>query len=278
MIILLKKILILLLLLIISFSIYTVLANLYLDRQYEQDVSSMQRRYTLSDKLSIPNPNSISIPSSLRRYIQSSVPDHRNLSTYVNLNYSGKYRKDKYGEMYDFELKSFYNLKNEEFISEWFIDENRIIFNKLREVSIGEKQIYELKYMGVKNNQEVYGQSALPYLKSRMIIDAAYFPYYYLASGSIDYKYMSNNRTLLELNTASGKLNFILDFNNQGVLTSITSDKFNFDGNIVRLKAYYDNYIDYKNYNLPASITVEIENNFDKYVLYEANLDSVTYR
>ncbi|TDP98222.1 hypothetical protein C7957_10521 [Halanaerobium saccharolyticum] len=274
----LKKILILVLLIIISFSIYTVLANLYLDRQYEQDVSSMQRRYTLSDNLSIPNPNSISIPSSLRRYIQASIPDHRNLSTYVNLNYSGKYRKDKYGEMFDFKVKSFYNLKNEEFVSEWFIDENRVTFNKLREVSIGDKQIYEFKYMGIKNNQEVYGQSALPFLKSRMIIDAVYFPYYYLASGSIDYRYMSNNRTLLELNTTSGKLNYVLDFNEQGKLISITTDEFNFDGNRVSLKAYYDDYIDYKNYNLPASITVEIENNFDKYVLYEANLDSVTYR
>jgi hypothetical protein len=46
----------------------------------------------------------------------------------------------------------------------------------------------------------------------------------------------------------------------------------------VSLKANYENYINYKDYNLPASITVEIENNFDKYVLYEANLDSVSYR
>lgn len=274
----LKKILILVLLLVISFSIYTVLANIYLDRQYKQDVSSMQTRYNLSDNISIPNPNSISIPSSLRNYIQASIPDHRNLSTYVNLNYSGKYRKDKYGEMYDFKVKSFYNLKNGEFVSEWFIDENRIIFDKLREVLIGDKQIYELKYMGVKNDQEVYGQRALPYLKSRMIIDAVYFPYYYLSSSSIDYKYMSNNRTLLELNTASGKVNFILDFNQQGNLASITSGKFNFAGNSVSLKANYENYINYKDYNLPASITVEIENNFDKYVLYEANLDSVSYR
>jgi hypothetical protein len=89
---------------------------------------------------------------------------------------------------------------------------------------------------------------------------------------------MSNNRTLLELNTTSGKLNYVLDFNEQGKLISITTDEFNFDGNRVSLKAYYDDYIDYQNYNLPAPITVEIENNFDKYVLYEANLDSVTYR
>ncbi|SIQ52750.1 DUF6544 family protein [Halanaerobium kushneri] len=274
----LKKIFILLLLLIISFSLYTVLANIYLDRQYKQDVSSMQRRYTLSDNITIPNPNSISIPSSLRRYIQLSIPDRNNLSTYVNLNYSGKFRKDKYGEMYDFKVKSFYNLKNEEFVSEWFIDENRIIFDKLREVSIGENQIYEFKYLGVKNEREVYGQAARNFLGSRMIIDAVYFPYYYLSSENIDYKYMSNNRTLLELDTDTGKINFVLEFNDDGLLSTITSGKFSFDGNSVSLKASYNDYIDYKNYYLPGSIIVEIENNFDKYILYEANLDSVVYR
>ena len=274
----LKKIIVIFLLLIISFSIYTVFANIYLDRQYRQDVNSMQRKYTLSNNFSIPNPNNISIPSSLRSYIQYSIPGHNNLSTYVNLNYSGKYRKDKYGEMYNFKVKSFYNLQNEEFVSEWFINENRIIFDKLREVLIGENQAYEFKYLGVKNSKQVYGQAAELFLRSRMIIDAAYFPYYYLSSSSLDYKYMSSNRTLLELNTDSGGINFALDFNEEGGLSSITTDKFIFDGDSVSLKAYYDNYIKYNNYNVPSSIIVEIENNFDKYVLYEAKLDSVIYR
>ena len=274
----LKKIIVLILLIVISFSIYTVFMNIYLDRQYKQDVSSMQRKYTISNHFSMPNPNSVSIPSSLRRYIQYSVPDYNNLSTYVNLYYSGRYRKDKYGEMYDFKFKSFYNLKEEEFVSEWFIEENRIFFNKLREVLKGENSAYQFKYMGVKNLREVYGESAELFLRSRMIIDAAYFPYYYLASSSIDYRYLSGSRTLLELNTDSGRINFALDFNESRVLRTITSDEFIFDGNRVTLKAYYDDYINYNDYKVPASITVEIENNFDKYILYEAELDRVVYR
>lgn len=278
MIILLKKLFILILLVVISFSIYTVFANIYLDRQYKQDVNSLETKYSLTNNFSVSNPNSISIPGSLRNYIQYSIPDYRNLSTYVNLNYSGNYRKDKYGEMYDFKMKSFYSIKNEQFVSEWFIDENKIIFDKLREILKDDETAYELKYMGIKNDKEVYGRSAELFLRSRMIIDAAYFPYYYLASSRIDYKYMSGNRTLLELNTGAGKINFILDFNEEGALSSITTDKFLFDGDRVTLKAYYENYVNMNNYNVPSSIIVEIENNFDKYVLYEAKLDSVVYR
>lgn len=274
----LKKIIILTLLIVISFSIYTVLMNIHLDRQYKQDISSMQRKYTLSDNFSMPNPSSVSIPSPLRNYVQYSIPDHKTLSTYVNLNYSGSYRKDKYGKMYDFNVKSFYNLNEEEFVSEWLIEENIIVFNKLREVLSGEKSVYQFKYMGARNIREVYGKSAELFLRSRMIIDAVYFPYYYLASSSINYRYMSGSRTLLELNTAFGRVNFILEFNGSGVLSSITSDEFIFDGNRVSLKANYNDYINYNDYNVPGSIVVEIESNFDKYILYEAELDSVVYK
>ncbi len=274
----LKKLFIIFLLLIISFSIYTAFANFFLDRQYKQDVKTLERNYSLNDNFSMNNPSSISIPASLRRYIEYSTPNHRNLSIFVNLNYSGQYRKEKYGEMYDFKVKSFYNIKKEEFVSKWFIDENRIVFNKLREKLIADKAEYELKYMGAKNTEEVYGRAAELFLKSRMVIDAVYFPYYYLASSRIDYKYMSGNRTILELKTNSGQINFVLDFNEDSSLKSISSDKFLFAGDQVKLTAYYDNYISLNNYNVPASITVEIENNFDKYVLYEAELDSVVHR
>ncbi len=274
----LKKLIIIILLVIISFSIYTVFSNLYLDRQYKQDVSSLETEYSLTNNFSISNPNSISIPSSLRRYIQYSIPDYRNLSTYVKLNYSGKYRKDKYGEMYDFRMKSFYSIKNEQFVSEWFIDENKIVFDKIREILTADEAAYEFKYMGIKNEKEVYGREVELFLRSRMVIDAVYFPYYFLADSRIDYKYMSGNRTLLELKTNSGTINFILAFNESGGLSSITTDKFLFDGDRITLKAYYENYINMNNYRVPSSIIVEMENNFDKYVLYEAKLDSVIYR
>lgn len=274
----LKKLFIILLLAVISFSILTVLANFNLNQQYERDINFLKKQYSLTNNFSMTNPNSISIPGSLRKYIQYSTPGYRNLSTFVELNYSGRYRKEKYGEFYDFEMKSVYNIREEEFVNNWLIKENKIIFNKLSEKLIGDEIAYELKKIGVINEREVYGRSAELFLRSRMIIDAVYFPYYYLASSSIDYKYISGNRTLLELKTNSAKINFIFDFNENGALTSITSDKFNFDGNQVKLSAHYENYIDLNNYKVPASFIVEIENNFDKYVLYEAELDSVNYR
>lgn len=274
----LKKIFIILLLSVISLSIYVVFVNLYLDWQYKQDVSSLEKNYSITDNFSIVNPNSISIPSSLRKYIQYSTPNYRDLSPYVNLSYSGKYRRDKYGEMYDFEKKALYSIKDGQFVSEWFINENRVIFDKLREKLSADENIYQYKFLGIRNQQEAYSSSAELFLRSKMIIDAVYFPYYYLASSRIDYKYFSNNRTLLELNTDAGKMNYVLDFNEDGQLITISSEEFNFNGDRLKLTAHYDNYISRNNYQVPARIRVEIENNFDKYLLYEANLDSINYR
>jgi len=277
-IILLKKIFIILIFVVISFSIYTVFANVYSDYQYEQDISVLQREYSLSDSFSIKNPSSISIPAPMRRYIQYSIPNSRNLSTHVRINYSGKYRQQKYGEMHDFKMKSAYNLRTGEFVSEWIIEENKIIFNKLREVLLGDKRVYEFKKMGAKDQKSVYGDQAELFLKSRMIIDAVYFPYYYLGSSNINLAVMSGNRTLVKLNRVSNSIDFIFEFNEDKTLNSISSSQFLFGEDKVSLKAIYENYIDINNFKVPASIIVEIESNFDKYILYEAKIDNINYK
>ncbi|MGM0500659.1 MAG: DUF6544 family protein [Bacillota bacterium] len=274
----LKKIFIIVLFIVISFSIYTVFVNIYSNYQYEQDISTLKREYSLSDNFSIKNPSSIAIPAPMRRYIQNSIPTNRNLSTHVRINYSGKYRQQKYGEMYDFKVKSAYNLRTEEFVSEWIIEENEVIFNKLREVLLGEKKVYEFKKMGVKNQKSLYGEQAELFLKSRMMIDAVYFPYYYLGSSNISLSVMSGNRTLVKLNRGSHIIDFIFEFNEDRTLNSISSSKFTFGEDRVALKAIYENYIDINNFKVPASIIVEIENNFDEYILYEAKLDNINYQ
>jgi len=277
-IILFKKLLIILLFIIIAFSIYTFFANIYANYQYEQDISTLQREYSLSDNFSIKNPSSIAIPAPMRRYIQYSIPNNRNLSTHVRVNYSGKYRQQKYGEMHDFKKKSAYNLRTGEFVSEWIIEENNIIFNKLREVLLGEESVYEFKKMGVIDQKSVYGEQAELFLKSRMMIDAVYFPYYFLGSSNINLAVMSGNRTVVKLNRGSNNIDFIFEFNEDRTLSSISSSKFIFGQDRVVLKAIYENYIEVNNFKVPASISVEIENNFDKYILYEAKIDNINYK
>ncbi len=278
MIILLKKIFIILIFVIISFSIYTVFVNVYSNYQYEQDINILQREYSLSDNFSIKNPSSIAIPAPMRRYIQYSIPNNRNLSTHIKINYSGKYRQQKYGEMHDFKMQSAYNLRTEEFVSKWIIEENKVIFNKLKEVLLGEKKVYEFKKMGVKDQKLVYGEQAELFLRSRMIIDAVYFPYYYLGSSNINLAVMSGNRTLVKLKRGSNTIDFIFEFNEDNSLKSISSSKFTFGEDRVALKAIYENYIDINNFKVPASIIVEIENNFDEYILYEAKIDNINYQ
>lgn len=278
MIILLKKLIVILLFAVISFSLYTVFVNTYSNYQYEQDVSTLQSEYSLNDDFSIKSPSSISIPAPMRRYMQYSISSNRNLSTHVRLNYSGKYREKKYGEMKDFKMKAAYNLRTEEFVSEMIIRENRFIFSKLKEVLIDDESVYRLRKLGVKDQKELYGDQAELFLKSKMVLDAVYFPYYYLGSRNINLAVMSGNRTLLKLNSNSNNIDFIFEFNEDDSLSSITSSQFEFGEDRVALKAIYENYIDINNFKVPASITVEIENNFDKYILYEAKLDNINYQ
>jgi hypothetical protein len=277
-IVLLKKIIYLLIFAVISFSIYAVFVNVYSDYQYEQDVNSLRSEYSLNDNFSITNPNSISIPAPLRRYVQYSLPANRNLSTYVRVEYSGKYRQEKYGEMYDFNVKTVYNLKNGEFVSEWTIYENRIIFNKLKEVLLDDKVIYQYKKLGVKAEKVVEGEKARLFLQSRMMIDAVYFPYYYLGNSNLRLNPAGGNRTLVEFMSGSEKINFTFEFNEDNSLESISSSQFVFGSDRAALSASYDNYINFNGFMIPNSIVVKIENNFDEYILYEAQLDNINYQ
>lgn len=278
MVILLKKIIYLFIFAVISFSIYAVFVNVYSDYQYEQDVNSLQSEYSLNDNFSITNPNSISIPAPLRRYIQYSTPSNRDLSTYVRVKYSGKYRPDKYGEMYDFNVKSVYNLKTGELVSESTIQENRVIFNKIKEVLVDDKIIYQYKKLGVRTEKIVEGEKAKLFLQTKMMIDAVYFPYYYLGSSKIRLDAASGNRTLVEFLSSSGNIDFIFEFNEDNSLYSISSSQFLFGSDRVALTGIYDNYINFNGFMVPNSIVVKIENNFDEYTLYEAQLDNINYQ
>jgi hypothetical protein len=277
-IILLKKIIYLLIFAVISFSIYAVFVNVYSDYQYEQDVNSLRSEYSLNDNFSITNPNSISIPAPLRRYVQYSIPANRDLSTYVRVKYSGKYRQEKYGEMYDFNVKTVYNLKTGELVSDWKIQENRFIFNKLREILVDDKAIYQYKKLGVKAEKVVEGEDARLFLQSRMMIDAVYFPYYYLGSSNLRLNPAGGNKTLVEFMSSSGKVDFTFEFKEDDSLESISSSQFVFGGDRVALSASYDNYINFNGFMVPNSIVVKLENNFDEYTLYEAQLDNINYQ
>lgn len=262
---------------LVSFLIYAVFINLYSDYQHEQDINSLQSSYSLNDNFTIVNPNSISIPAPLRRYIQFALPDYKVLSTHVKINCSGKYRQNKYEEMKNFEVKSVYNLETGEMVSEWEIERNRFIYNKLSEVFLKDKILYEYSLLGINKKKSIIGDNASSFLQSRMILDAVYFPYYYLGSKMISLETIAENEVAVKFNSGSEVIEFTFHFNKDNSLAAISSSKFDFGNNRVALKANYSDYINFNDMMVPASIVLEIENNFDNYILYESNFDSISY-
>lgn len=274
----LKKLFIILLLAVISVSIYTVFVNLSSNWQYNQDMKALENNYALSENVSIADINSSRIPSPLANYLRFSQANRSKLPVYVKLNYSGKYRADSYSEFNDFRVKSFYSVKNGHYVSEWMIDNNRIIFEKIKEKLTDRDSIYDRSLLGIRNIDGSSNQNTAFYLNSRIMIDAAYFPYYYLSTNCSDWTYLGPRRVRVTANTEAGPLNFDMNFNDNDSLNSINSESFTFLGDTVRLTASYDNYVSRNNFRVPSSIQVVCERNFSEFVLYEATLDNINYR
>ncbi|RQD72060.1 MAG: hypothetical protein D5S01_09575 [Halanaerobium sp. MSAO_Bac5] len=274
----LKKSIIIFLLLVITLSIYTLLSNLYLDWEYSQNLSSMQTTYLLKDSFSITSPNNPAVPRPLRNYINYSVINFNNLPSYVDLKYSGLYYHDARDKGRNFTAKSFYDIKEFNYISEFIIDDNRLIFHKVREKLLESNKIHEKKLFGIINRPTHYSEETEKFLRTRFIFDAVYFPYFYLANNQITWNSIDDKSVLISLRKNNQIMNYTLKFNDDYSLNSIVSEDFLLAGKRVRFVANYSNYIRQNNFRVPASFELIYEDSLDNYTIFKANLINVSYK
>ncbi|ADQ15692.1 DUF6544 family protein [Halanaerobium hydrogeniformans] len=273
-----KKTIIFFLLIVIALSVYTLLSNLYLEWEYRQNVSSMQQSYMIRDSFSMMNPNSPAVPRPLRNYINYSVINLNNLPSYVKLNYSGTYYHNASKTGKDFTAKSFYNIKELNYISEFMIDDNRIIFHKVREKLLESEKTHEKKLLGIINRSNYYSEEPEQFLRTRFIFDAVYFPYFYLSDQQISWNSLDDKSILIRIAKNEKTMEYTMKFNDDYSLSSIVSEEFLFERNRVRFTANYSNYIRQNNFRVPTSMELLYEDSFENFTIFEANLNSLSYQ
>ena len=274
----LKKSIIIILLLVIAISVYTLLSNLYLDWEYSQDLSSLQTSYVIEDSFSITNPNNPAVPRPLRNYINYSVINLNNLPSYINLKYSGIYYHGSEKKGADFTAKSFYDIKNFNYINEFMINDNRVIFHKLREKLLESEKIHEKKLYGIINRPTHYSENQEHFLRTRFIFDAVYFPYFYLSNRQISWGSLDDKSVLIKINKDAKTMAYTMEFNDDYSLASISSEEFIFGRKRIKFTAHYSNYIRQNNFRVPATFEIVYDDGFENYTIFEANLNSVNYK
>lgn len=274
----LRKFIIIILLAVISLSLYTVFVNMSLEWEFNQDIKALRQNYSLDDDISTANINSSSIPTPLSNYIKFSIIDRNRFPLFIRINYSGQYQEDRYSSKKNFNVKSFYSVRDSSFISDWKIDQNRILFSKITEKLIGREKIYEKKFYGIKEEAAVYGIEAEHHLYTRLMFDAVYFPYYYLSNNCVRWEYTGRRQTRITVRTDQKDMFYSLEFNEDNSLHSISTERFSFNSDTVKYTAFYENYVVKNNFRVPNNIRVVCEKNFDEFTLYNAYIDNIEYR
>lgn len=243
--------------------------------EYQQIVNQLQTRYEISNK-NLIKADSSRFPSPLKKYLQQTNLEDSSAS-YVKIKYYGGYRIEKYGDLKDFHGKGFFSLKERNYICDSYI-KNKISFFRLREIKSEQDSRFNLKYFGIKNNFEYTAEDVEAYMLSKYVILAPWFPQYFALNGSISWDYISSKRSLARIQGKNEQMDFIFTFNEDGTLKSIESEKFALGDSMLKYTAYYSSYQNVENLKIPFSITVEVEERFDKYQLFSIDLSEIDYR